>query len=37
MAHAAMLGGLAYGTESAGAAHAMSQSAGGVHDCRTVR
>jgi choline dehydrogenase len=29
---AAMLGGLAYGTESAGAAHAMSQSAGGVHD-----
>jgi choline dehydrogenase len=33
MAHAAMLGGLAYGTESAGAAHAMSQSAGGVHDC----
>jgi choline dehydrogenase len=33
MAHAAVLGGLAYGTESAGAAHAMSQSAGGVHDC----
>ena len=33
MAHAALLGGLAYGTESAGAAHAMSQSAGGVHDC----
>jgi choline dehydrogenase len=33
MAHAATLGGLAYGTESAGAAHAMSQSAGGVHDC----
>jgi choline dehydrogenase len=33
MAHAASLGGLAYGTESAGAAHAMSQSAGGVHDC----
>jgi choline dehydrogenase len=33
MAHAAMLGGLAYGTESAGAAHAMSQSAGGVHEC----
>ena len=33
MAHAAMLGGMAYGTESAGAAHAMSQSAGGVHDC----
>jgi choline dehydrogenase len=29
---AAMLGALAYGTESAGAAHAMSQSAGGVHD-----
>src|SRR5918997_4358997 len=28
----AMLGALAYGTESAGAAHAMSQSAGGVHD-----
>ncbi len=33
MANAAMLGGMAYGTESAGAAHAMSQSAGGVHDC----
>ena len=33
MAHAASLGGMAYGTESAGAAHAMSQSAGGVHDC----
>jgi choline dehydrogenase len=33
MAHAATLGGLAYGTESAGAAHAMSQSAGGVHEC----
>jgi choline dehydrogenase len=33
MAHAATLGGLAYGTESAGAAHAMSQSAGGVHAC----
>jgi choline dehydrogenase len=33
MAHAAMLGGMAYGTESAGAAHAMSQSAGGVHPC----
>ena len=32
MAHAATFGGLAYGTESAGAAHAMSQSAGGVHD-----
>src|SRR5918997_116892 len=28
----AMLGALAYGTESAGAAHAMSQSAGGVHN-----
>jgi choline dehydrogenase len=33
MSHAAALGGMAYGTESAGAAHAMSQSAGGVHDC----
>jgi choline dehydrogenase len=33
MSHAATLGGLAYGTESAGAAHAMSQSAGGVHEC----
>jgi choline dehydrogenase len=33
MAHAAMLGGMSYGTESAGAAHAMSQSAGGVHEC----
>ena len=33
MAHAATFGGLAYGTESAGAAHAMSQSGGGVHDC----
>ena len=33
MAHAATLGGMAYGTESAGGAHAMSQSAGGVHDC----
>jgi choline dehydrogenase len=33
MAHAATLGGLGYGTESAGAAHAMSQSAGGVHEC----
>ena len=33
MIHAATLGGMAYGTESAGAAHAMSQSAGGVHDC----
>ena len=31
MSQAAMLAGLAYGTESAGAAHAMSQSAGGVH------
>jgi choline dehydrogenase len=30
MSMAAMLGGLAYGKESAGAAHAMSQSAGGV-------
>src|SRR5467141_2672881 len=29
---AAMLGGLSYRTDSAGAAHAMSQSAGGVHD-----
>jgi choline dehydrogenase len=33
MAHAATLGGLAYGIDSAGAAHAMSQSAGGFHDC----
>ena len=33
MMHAATLGGMAYGTESAGAAHAMSQSAGGVHEC----
>jgi choline dehydrogenase len=32
MSAAAMLGGLAYGTDSAGAAHAMSQTAGGVHD-----
>lgn len=32
MSMAAMLGGLAYGKESAGAAHAMSQSAGGVRD-----
>jgi choline dehydrogenase len=32
MSMAAMLGGMSYGTESAGAAHAMSQSAGGVHD-----
>ena len=32
MSMAAMLGGLAYGTDSAGAAHAMSQSAGGVID-----
>jgi choline dehydrogenase len=31
MSMAAMLGGMAYGTESAGAAHAMSQTAGGVH------
>jgi choline dehydrogenase len=33
VAHGATFGGMAYGTESAGAAHAMSQSAGGVHDC----
>jgi choline dehydrogenase len=33
MAHAATFGGLAYGPETAGAAHAMSQSAGGIHDC----
>jgi choline dehydrogenase len=33
MAHGATFGGMAYGTESAGAAHAMSQSAGGVHAC----
>lgn len=32
MSMAAMLAGLSYGTESAGAAHAMSQSAGGVHN-----
>ncbi len=32
MCMAAMLGGMAYGAESAGAAHAMSQTAGGVHD-----
>ncbi len=32
MSMAATLGGMAYGVESAGAAHAMSQSAGGVHD-----
>ena len=32
MGMAAMLGALAYGAESAGAAHAMSQSAGGVHN-----
>jgi choline dehydrogenase len=32
MSMAAMLAGMAYGTESAGAAHAMSQSAGGVYD-----
>jgi choline dehydrogenase len=33
MAHGATFGGMAYGTQSAGAAHAMSQSAGGVHEC----
>jgi choline dehydrogenase len=32
MSMAAMLAGLAYGTDSAGAAHAMSQTAGGIHD-----
>ena len=32
MSSAAMLAGLAYGTDSAGAAHAMSQTAGGIHD-----
>src|SRR5437870_572150 len=32
MSAAARLAGLAYGTDSAGAAHAMSQTAGGVHD-----
>src|SRR5260370_2540311 len=32
MSAAAMLAGLAYGTDSAGAAHAMSQTAGGGHD-----
>jgi choline dehydrogenase len=32
MSMAAMLGGMAYGTESAGAVHAMSQTAGGVYD-----
>jgi choline dehydrogenase len=32
MSMAAMLAGMAYGTESAGAAHAMSQSAGGRHE-----
>jgi choline dehydrogenase len=32
MSLGAMLAGLAYGTDSAGAAHAMSQTAGGVHD-----
>src|SRR2546429_3738599 len=32
MSAAAMLAGLAYGTDSAGAAHAMSQTAGGVHE-----
>jgi choline dehydrogenase len=41
MSMAAMLGGLAYGTDSAGAAHAMSQSAGGVvnapHGALTAR
>ncbi len=30
MAHAAMLGGLSYGSESAGAAHAMAQTLGGI-------
>ncbi len=41
MSMAAMLGGLAYGTDSAGAAHAMSQTAGGVvpspHGALTAR
>jgi choline dehydrogenase len=32
MSLGAYLAGLSYGTDSAGAAHAMSQSAGGVHD-----
>jgi choline dehydrogenase len=32
MSLGALLAGMSYGTESAGAAHAMSQSAGGVHD-----
>jgi choline dehydrogenase len=32
MSMAAMLAGLSYGTDSAGANHAMAQSAGGVHD-----
>src|SRR2546427_1060790 len=32
MSSAAMLAGLAYGTDSAGAAHVMSQTAGGIHD-----
>jgi choline dehydrogenase len=32
MAMASMLAGMSYGTESAGAAHAMSQTAGGVYD-----
>lgn len=32
MSQAAMLAGLAYGSESAGAAHAMSQTAGGIRD-----
>ena len=37
MSTASMLGAMAYGTESARAAHAMSQSAGGVHDVPMVR
>jgi len=36
MSAAAMLAGLSYGTDSAGAAHAMSQTAGGVHDAPHV-
>ncbi|MFC2046140.1 iron-containing alcohol dehydrogenase [Chloroflexota bacterium] len=32
MSMAAMLGGMSYGTESAGAVHAMSQTAGGVYN-----
>src|SRR5918996_1239222 len=32
MSLGALLAGMSYGTESAGAAHALSQSAGGVHD-----